>query len=149
MEEEATRGDILERVSRITSRSQVNTKGNAGDIKINTNSLNLKDGAFISTTTFGEGNAGSIEVSVRESMLLEGESSQGNRTFLGSRARENARGNGGKVEIETSSLAIEDGAIVSTSTFNTGNAGSVRIKANSVLLQGKSKIQARSRQCYR
>ena len=122
----------------IVSRVGENAIGNGGEVEIETGSLILKGGAVVSGSTFGKGNGSSVRVRARESVLLEGESSRGDGSAIGSRVGQNAIGNGGEVEIETGSLILKGGARLTASSFGEGNAGIVRIEANSVLLEEES-----------
>ncbi|MFZ1028600.1 MAG: filamentous hemagglutinin N-terminal domain-containing protein, partial [Limnoraphis robusta] len=103
--------------------------GQPGNINITANSLRIDSGAFLNTTLFGQGNAGNITVKAA-SVELTGTSPDGefqSGFFVG--VNELGIGNGGKVEIETEQLRLTEGAIIQSSTFGQGNAGSVSILA--------------------
>ncbi len=125
--------------SSISSQVTPDAQGNAGGVEIEAQSLILKDGAFLSTSTLGDGNAGTITVNTKDSVLIEGEDSQGRLSNINSAVASDAQGNSGGVEIEAQSLILKDGAFLSANTFGEGNAGTVKLKAqDSVILEGES-----------
>ncbi|WP_204104618.1 MULTISPECIES: S-layer family protein [Spirulina sp. CCY15215] len=108
--------------------------GNAGDIEISTNQLNLKDGGSIQTSTIGEGNAGNIQIDVTDINLT------GYFSGIYSESGVNATGNGGNITANAENLTIQDGARISASTHATslGSGGNLNINATSVSLSGSS-----------
>lgn len=101
--------------------------------------LSLLDGAFISATTLGEGNAGLIQVRNTDVVTLQGEDSQGFASQILSQVQGNAVGNSGGIDIEAGSLSLNDAALLNASTSAVGNAGEIRIRTTgAVTLQGVS-----------
>ncbi|MEH1870697.1 two-partner secretion domain-containing protein [Nostoc sp.] len=128
------------------SRGQENANGRGGDIDIKADSLTLSDGSFIATSTLGEGNSGSVNINVANSVNLSGVNKIG---FPGGIYSEVAtiqpNSNGGNVNITARSLKVSDGALLATRTNGNGNAGSVNIKATDfVLFDGVSSNNSRS-----
>ncbi|MDJ0535231.1 MAG: S-layer family protein [Xenococcaceae cyanobacterium MO_207.B15] len=128
--------------SAITTSVQPNAIGNAGEVDITSKNLFLTNGAFISSSTLDEGNAGSVTVRVSDSIQLSGVSSNG-RGGLFVIALESI-GNGGDLNVFTDELIVSNGASISASNFpsiegliepGTGEAGSVRIEANNITLE--------------
>ena len=109
--------------------------GNAGDVSITTGSLEVTNGSKVSARTFGQGNAGSVEITANDFIKFDGEGKgkdgfeNGARSEVGS----DAVGNAGDVSITTGSLEVTNGAQVSASTNGVGNAGSVTIKATDLV----------------
>ena len=103
--------------------------GNAGDIVVDTSSLAVNDGGSIFTSTFGQGDTGSLSVIASDTVTINGENSQGFPSIVGSRVQPEAVGNLGEVTIETNSLLINNGAEVNSSTVGQGNTGLVSINA--------------------
>jgi len=85
--------------------------GNAGSLIINGQQVTIKGGASISAATFGEFDAGDITLNATESVVV----SDDGAIFSG--VGEGATGNGGKIEINTFSLALLEGGSVETRTF--------------------------------
>ncbi|MHC5747257.1 MAG: two-partner secretion domain-containing protein [Nostoc sp.] len=102
--------------------------GNAGNIKITTQRLKVKDTADISTSTFDAGNAGNITINASESVEVSG--SNDTATSLDTDAQPNSTGNAGNLTITTGKLIVRDGGQVSSSTFGSGNGGNLTVIAD-------------------
>ncbi|MBD2559719.1 MULTISPECIES: two-partner secretion domain-containing protein [Nostoc] len=106
------------------------TQATAGDITIETQRLNLKDGGYVSTNTFSSANAANILIKASEYVRISGNSYISSNTYSGS-------GNGGNVTIETPRLSLTQGGHINTSsTRSSGNAGNITIRAKDVELDG-------------
>jgi large exoprotein involved in heme utilization and adhesion len=113
-------------------------KGNGGNITLDTKDLLARNGAQISTATFGQGEAGELTVRA-ESVELIGETSDGRfSSGLFAGVAKTASGNGGNLTIKTDRLFVRDGAEVSLTTKGKGNAGNLFVKAQSIELIGTS-----------
>ena len=127
--------------------------GQGGDINITTGSLSLTDGSFVVTSTFGQGDAGSIKIGANHTVSLSnrahlGTSSLGrgnagsitihagdtvsleDRAFASTTMERMSTGNGGDINITARSLRVTSGAQLSASTSGQGNAGSVNIRTS-------------------
>ena len=120
------------------SRVQEGIRGAGGDIEITTAILEVLDGAVLSASTFGQGDAGGVIITASDRVTFRGTSS--NEQFVSgifSTVRENGVGNGDNIEIITPILEVLDGAGLATSTLGQGDSGSVIITASDrVLLDG-------------
>jgi filamentous hemagglutinin family protein len=110
--------------------------GKAGDIKIKTGVLNVKEGANIVSSTLGDGDGGDINVYASKSVELKGKLS-GEGAFGGLFSTTFAGGNGGGIEINTQGdLLIRDGASITAGAGfidempATGRSGNIKISAN-------------------
>ncbi len=119
--------------SNIASIVGTNAEGNSGEITIKTESLQLNDGAIISSSTFGKGNSGVIRINATDLVNLSGIDSQGFGSSIFSIAGSTATGNSGKVIINTPTLLLNNGAIISASTLGKGDAGIVKITATDMI----------------
>ncbi|MEG4379014.1 MULTISPECIES: S-layer family protein, partial [unclassified Microcoleus] len=101
--------------------------GDAGNLRIDTGRLLVRDGAQVSTATRGSGKGGSLQITATDSVEVIGRSADGQR---GSRLLADSSGSGdaGNLRIDTGRLRVSDGTI-STGTFGSGNGGSLQIKA--------------------
>ncbi|MEQ8962987.1 MAG: hypothetical protein RLP02_34595, partial [Coleofasciculus sp. C2-GNP5-27] len=125
-------------LSGVFSTVELGAKGNSRGVDIETGFLSATNGAQITASTGGEGDAGQIEIRVMDSLLLDGESSQVFSSGVFSTVESGAKGNSGGVDIETGSLTATNGALIDASTFGEGDAGQVVIRAtDSILLDGE------------
>ena len=107
--------------------------GKGGDVNVTTGSLSLTNGAEVSASTFGQGDAGTVTIIAREAIASDGVGSNGFSSGAFSYVGASAVGNGGNVNVTTGSLSLTNGALVSASTFGRGNAGNVTILATGIL----------------
>ncbi|KYC43511.1 filamentous hemagglutinin [Scytonema hofmannii PCC 7110] len=108
--------------------------GNGSKIAIDTQSLLLMDGGQIQSATYGIGSAGDLDVKAKDIQLI-GDSLLG-ASGLFSPVTPGATGNGGNLNIETESLRVLAGAQMIATTFGSGNAGELTIKANDIEVKG-------------
>ncbi len=113
------------------TQTTVGSTGSAGNLKIETGRLLVKDGAAIATTTFGQGsNAGSISIDAKDSISIA------NGSIL-SGVAPGARGDSGAVELQTRSLSVVGGGVVQTQTLGEGKAGDIQVNTlDAVSLSG-------------
>jgi len=110
--------------------------GNAGDLRIKTGRLIIRDGALVSTgsndSTFPssvKGRSGNLTVTASESVEVSGRSASGGPSLLTVETLTN--GDAGKLEITTGRLIIRDGAEVSAATyFGAGQGGTLNVAAS-------------------
>ena len=143
-------------------------KGNAGTITINVNTLEALNGGQISNASFSSGNAGKIVVQANTSIALVGKDPLYSQR-IATHGRERvtlvnaasgiyagayesvinpnvfAAGSGGTLEISTPTLALKNGAQLNISALGTGNAGNLKINAESIKLDQNSRITAEVR----
>jgi len=110
--------------------------GNGGAIDIDTENLTIRDGAEITTNTFGEGNGGDLTISATNIELIGTADAISSGLFA--LVEPEAIGNGGMIDIDTESLTIQDGAQIATNTFGEGNGGDLTISATNIELIGTS-----------
>jgi filamentous hemagglutinin family protein len=124
--------------SSVASQVFPGAEGNSGEIELTTASLELTNGAQVNASSAGIGDAGAVKITATDSMRLDGESSDGSFSAVGSQVVPGAEGNSGGIELTTASLELTNGAQVNASTFGLGNAGAVKITAtDSVRLDGE------------
>ncbi|PSB42802.1 hypothetical protein C7B80_26360, partial [Cyanosarcina cf. burmensis CCALA 770] len=104
----------------LSAQADLNSTGDAGNLTINTRQLLVRDGAQISTGTFGTGKAGDLTVNATDSVQLIG-SFAGDRipipSGLFTEAVQNLSKDAGNLTINTRQLLVRDGAVVSSATF--------------------------------
>jgi large exoprotein involved in heme utilization and adhesion len=142
-----------------TSSLQSNTfKGNAGKVTVNTAKLTISGGGTISTTTGGNGNAGSIVVNASEGIEIYGSSStpvRSLRSMITSsavppsplvrmllRLPVQPSGNSGDIMIHTDTLRISNGGAIDIQNEGTGDAGTLFADAELIALSDQGRITA-------
>ncbi len=130
------------RASGAYSRIQEGARGRGGNIEIAARSLQLTNGAVITTSTRGRGDAGNVTI-IADTVSFDG---QGDfNPVLGFRQSSAAfsavtavgEGQGGSVNITARSLSLINGGAIITSTLGQGTAGNVTINADTVSLDGQ------------
>ncbi len=106
------------------------TTGDAGDIKITANALEMKNNAQLSTKNEGQGNAGNVTLEITDSVLISDEANINTQTPESG----SGLGNAGNVSITTNSLELKEKAnIFATNrkpkTAGSGDSGSINIEA--------------------
>ena len=118
------------------SLSTETTGGAAGNMRINTRTLALADGARISSSTGGFGAAGDLDINASESVDISGALSG---IFTASAA--GPFGNAGTLRVSTPMLRMNGGVIDSTTAGN-GNAGAVEVSVGGLQLAGGAQIRS-------
>jgi large exoprotein involved in heme utilization and adhesion len=112
--------------------------GSAGGVTFTAaDSISISDaGSTVSTTTFGNGNAGSISLSANQVNVQNGGTvtSESGGT-LGNQLRVGT-GNAGQITVSTPTLAIADAGRISVATSGAGQGGELTVTANSVSISG-------------
>ena len=125
--------------ARISTTRSTNPTGNTGNLNITTPQLKILQGGQIVSRTFGDGDAGRINIradvieiaeNVPDSRLVE--------TGIIANVVDGASGNGGVIDIETDYLRIDQGGQITTSTEGIGNGGLIDIQANTVEVVGQA-----------
>ncbi len=131
--------------------------GNAGNIVVNTQRLTLRDGGTIDSSTLSSGAAGNLTINATESVEIAG-------TGLGGQSPSQITssanildiafqqlyhlpmgfpsGNSGDVIINTGRLSVTDGGLINVKNKGTGDAGTIRIAAQPILLDRQGSITA-------
>ncbi|MFM6882465.1 MAG: beta strand repeat-containing protein, partial [Dolichospermum sp.] len=99
-------------------------EGDSGGITIDTSTLTLENGGFISADIYGKGNAGNIAIKATQGVNVN------IGGLLSSGVTATGEGNSGGITIDTSTLTIENTGIISADIYGKGNAGNIAIKAS-------------------
>lgn len=159
---EGNAGNILVQVDdfiTLTNRSGILSSvdkegiGIGGDIDIQARSLSLTGGSQVQTLLFraengfsgGQGQAGSIEISVSDFINLAGVSPDGFSSGLFASTEKGANGPAGNITVTTNTFRIADGAVVNAFTANSGNAQNITINANTFEATGGGQVIAITR----
>ncbi|HEY9614131.1 MAG TPA: S-layer family protein, partial [Allocoleopsis sp.] len=131
-------------------------KGNAGNVRIDTRQLLVRDGGRVDSSTLASGNAGSVIINASESVKVSGRfPGSVNPSLIISSANivdpvlrkalglpDQPSGDSGNVTINTPHLSVTDGAQVTVRNDGTGKAGTLTINADSILLNNQGGITA-------
>ncbi|MBW4569202.1 MAG: filamentous hemagglutinin N-terminal domain-containing protein [Tolypothrix carrinoi HA7290-LM1] len=101
--------------------------GNGGETSITTGSLSVTNGAILTASTVGKGDAGRINIEARDTASFN----RGGAAFTTVEA--DGIGNGNDLRIRARSLSVTDGSFLTANTLGRGNAGNVIIEAGDVL----------------
>ncbi len=126
--------------SAIATSVEPRATGDGGDLTLETQQLIVRDGATVSSATFGRGRGGTLSVRAKDSVDLIGSSASGIPSGLS--ARTTGAGNAGSLNIETGQLSVWDGARVTVNSFGEGTAGRLELKAREIRLNNQGKITA-------
>lgn len=116
--------------------------GQTGGINLTAGSLFVMNGAVLTSSTDGQGNAGNININVRNHINLDGVGlfnpslrfAQSSGVY--SSVKKQGVGNGGNISITAESLSLSNGALVLANSFGQGTAGNIQVDADSVTLVG-------------
>ena len=119
-----------------------NSTGNAGNIDVSlTGNLSIATGGGtpratgILASTAASGNAGTVTVSARN-ITIDGQGSD--LTGIESAADLGSSGKAGSVELLVpGNLSVVNGGVISTNTFSSGDAGTIKVRAGSITIDGK------------
>ncbi len=118
--------------------TQTRGAGDAGNLRIATGRLIVQDGAQVGAGTFSEGQGGRLTVRASQSVQLIGTLADG-QTSSGLFTQTEGAGDAGNLRIATEQLIVQDGAQISSSTFDEGQGGRLTVRASdSVQLIGSS-----------
>ena len=105
--------------------------GQGGNLSLSTDQLTIFGGGNVGTRTFGSGTGGNVNVSADKVMVSSLDTPPNNSTLISLlSANTFGLGNAGNLQLDTRTLSIQDGGIVSVSTVSTGSAGNLTINAS-------------------
>ncbi len=123
----------------IVSNAQTASRGRGGNLFFQTGSLFLANGASLSASTYGKGNAGNITVEAGDQVFVDGGGDGSNLSGIFNQVMPGGSGQGGNILINAGSLTVTNLGTLQAFTGGAGNAGSVMINARDhVTFQGSS-----------
>lgn len=105
------------------------SRGNGGNITIDTRRLTLRHSGIIAADLFSEGKGGEIAIRATEEVAAIGQEPGKPPSQLTTGVQEGGRGDGGNITIETGRLILRDGARINVGTEGIGNSGNLTIRA--------------------
>ncbi|WP_186376291.1 beta strand repeat-containing protein, partial [Hyella patelloides] len=107
--------------------------GTAGDIELTTANLSISNGGNVSSSVFGDGDAGNITINARETVSIEGVGTNNRPSGVFTTVEQGGIGNAGELQLITANLSLTDGGAVSSSTSGQGDAGDIFINVSDSL----------------
>lgn len=122
--------------SSASSQVRPGGRGNGGSVSIVANAVEVRDGAQLDSSVFGEGNGGTVTVEARETAIFSGSNPINTNSPSGvfSIVEPQTHGNAGNVRIVANTVEVRDGAQLASSTFGEGNAGTVSVEATDTIV---------------
>ncbi|WP_339377939.1 two-partner secretion domain-containing protein [Calothrix sp. NIES-2100] len=117
------------------SASTINGKG--GNININAQTLTANNGAQFLTTTSGKAQAGNINVKVRDRITLDG-----TNTGLFTNTVKGSTGDSGNITIDPEIFIIKNGAGIRVNSQGSGEGGNISLQAGTLTLDNQAFINA-------
>lgn len=129
----------------ISTSSNLNSSGNGGDIRINTNSLKILDGSIIRAISLGSGDAGNININAQEIEI-----SGVDRFALDPVASERVskintaslKTNGGNLTISSDSINLDNFGKIQATSVQGDRGGNIIIGADNLILSNQSNVTA-------
>ena len=124
-------------------RATTVSSGKGGVIEIDAGKINLEKGAVVAADTQAGGDAGSITINTEE-MHLFGEHSRISSSVSGQQGYNTsyATGTGGSIDVKAKTIEIKGkaGIFVETKPSGEGDAGSILLETDKLLLEGGGRI---------
>jgi filamentous hemagglutinin family protein len=112
-----------------------NGAGKSGIVTINAkDTLTIQNGALISSNSNAQGNGGAVTINTN-TLHLDGKNTT---AFTGIAANATSSGQAGQVNVQATSVNIESGAEINSSTFAQGNANAVTLVTQDLTIDGKN-----------
>lgn len=127
--------------------TQTTSSGRGGDINLSTPMLTVRNGGNISAASLSAADAGDITINADRTevqgigsngRLRSGIEASAGKAF--SLVNPNATGNAGSLNLNVNQLIVRDGATVNVQSLGTGRAGNINVVANSIALDNQASI---------
>jgi filamentous hemagglutinin family protein len=119
--------------SKISSSLGLGANGVGGNINIQAGSLLLTNGSQLEVSTSGNGDAGNVNLNVKDTVSIT------DLSKINSSVNQGAEGNGGLIGIKSGSVSLTNGAQLTASTLGLGIAGNINIDVkDNIYLSGSS-----------
>ncbi|TAD77384.1 MAG: filamentous hemagglutinin N-terminal domain-containing protein [Sphingomonadales bacterium] len=109
-------------------------QSDSGSIDIMADVMTMASGAIIETTTFGSGDGGDMTINVGSLTMDE--------AVIAAEAELFATGSAGFIALTAQTIAMDNGARISSSNFGLGFGGLLDITANTITLRNGSRIES-------
>ena len=118
--------------------SSTTSSGAAGFIEVTVDELAiLQNGGFVSSSTFGEGDAGNVTLSAQQLMIDRQGADRGTGIF--SDAFPTSTGNAGSIDVDVAEMVtVQGGGAISSGTASEGNAGNIVVSTGQLTIDSQS-----------
>ncbi|NER93483.1 MAG: filamentous hemagglutinin N-terminal domain-containing protein [Symploca sp. SIO1B1] len=113
--------------STVSSAVESSGIGAGGNIRFNTDNFSVANNGTVSSATAGMGNAGEVEIHTSDRISID------NNSTVSSAVNPTGVGTGGRINLQSPTVEVTNGARVSTSTEGQGAAGIIDVTANRFL----------------
>jgi len=113
--------------STVSSAVESSGIGAGGNIRFNTDNFSVANNGTVSSATAGMGNAGEVEIHASDRISID------NNSTVSSAVNPTGVGTGGRINLQSPTVEVTNGARVSTSTEGQGTAGIIDVTANRFL----------------
>jgi filamentous hemagglutinin family protein len=118
--------------------------GKGGELVIEAGRILFADGAAITGTTAGTGDAGDITLIGKKQISLTGRTAEGNASRLLAETTPESAGSGGTIWINTEKLLLNDGAAVATGASASDDAGKIILEISRAELDNGASVSSES-----
>ncbi|GAP94208.1 beta strand repeat-containing protein [Leptolyngbya sp. NIES-2104] len=122
--------------STLAAEARQSSTGNAGNLTIDTQTLRVAENGFVSTRTFGTGNGGNLTIRAQAIDITDFYAPDESPSFISAEARPRSSGNAGNLTIDTKTLRILNGGLLSANTVGAGNGGDLTVRAQAIDIIG-------------
>jgi filamentous hemagglutinin family protein len=128
----------------ISSQILEGAEGRGGNIDIAADRISVRDGAFISSSTFGTGSAGNLTLRSAEIEVVGASPSDPQfASAISTSVQRSATGNAGTLSITADRLRVSDGGRIASATRGEGRGGNLRVVAGQVEVTGTDRSGTR------
>ncbi len=110
--------------------------GNAGDVEVRARQVEVLNGGYIISRTWGTGNAGAVTVAALEGVTVDG--TVGDARVASDTLADSVGGDAAGVSVEGRRVEVLGNGAITSATYSSGNAGAVTVRAGeSIVVDGK------------
>jgi filamentous hemagglutinin family protein len=130
----------------IFSSAGPSSTGAAGRVMVQADTIELRSTGQINSLTFGSGSAGEVAVTAGHLTIVGDPSSYITRygTGISTSAVLGSTGAGGRVTVTADTIELRDISLISSSTFGSGDAGEVAVKADRLTVTDGGMVETNS-----
>lgn len=140
-----TRGNEADFAGGISTATRLNSFGNGGNIKINTDSLKISDGSIIRAISLGSGDAGNININAKE-IEISGVDRFALNPVASERVSKINTGslntNGGNLSITSNSIKLDDFGKIQATSIQGNRGGNIALDTDNLILSNQSNVTA-------